>query len=395
MMFRNHRLYLSFLLASSALAWSVPAQAGALLDDPSEEGVSIAAIGTQSGTWDSNPLMLTQGAKSLYGSVTSPELIFTANTPTVKINADTTVNENVFNQTGFNSTDAHSVAGIEKKGAVWSFGIKERTDYDTTRTSELSNFGINILPIRHLGIQISPEISYTPTATHKFSLDSSVQRSVYDSSRYSDYDIVSVTPGYTHAFDERNSAIFTLQAQRYTTTTGAANRVDTVGPSVGWTSTLSPRLTAKVNVGVQATRGHNATTPVKPWKMDLTFSTDVLFKTQQDVATLSAGRAEHPFGNGTESLLTSFSLSDVHALNTRFAVNAGLNYQSASYPEPSPGSLKSQYGGNTGLTFHATDTLDIAATYQYRHESLVDVSEAAHNHTGGLTIVYHPYAWSM
>src|ERR1700733_11039433 len=67
-------------------------------------GLTVQAVGTETGTWESNPLLLTTGATALYGSITSPELIINDSTPTKKFMADTLINENQFNQSNFDST---------------------------------------------------------------------------------------------------------------------------------------------------------------------------------------------------------------------------------------------------------------------------------------------------
>src|ERR1700722_2828278 len=104
---------------------------------------TIQAVLGETGSWDSNPLMQINGARSLYGSTTSPELIFSDNTPTIKFSADTLVNENLFNLSSFDSTDVHENVNFMDQGSPrWSYGGQAKLDYDTTRTSEVSNFNL-------------------------------------------------------------------------------------------------------------------------------------------------------------------------------------------------------------------------------------------------------------
>src|ERR1700742_4177117 len=75
-------------------------------------GVNLQFVGSETGSWESNPLMLINNTnKSLYGSITTPELTFTDKTPTSLLNADVQLVENIFNQSNFDSTDLHGKFG--------------------------------------------------------------------------------------------------------------------------------------------------------------------------------------------------------------------------------------------------------------------------------------------
>ena len=77
------------------------------------------------------------GAKPLWGSITSPELTFNGKTPTSLLSVDALVNENLYNQESFDSTDLHSKVNFNEQMQQWGFQLLQTTDYDTTRTSEL------------------------------------------------------------------------------------------------------------------------------------------------------------------------------------------------------------------------------------------------------------------
>ncbi|MDP9128212.1 MAG: outer membrane beta-barrel protein [Pseudomonadota bacterium] len=378
--------------------FSMLASAPALAEDvvtPPLTGKSVQAVISETGVYETNPLMVTKGATTLYGSTTSPQLILQDDTPTTQLDLNALVNENLFNESNFDSTDLHVKAGLNKQMQRWGAGIQGATDYDTTRTSELTTYGTNVAPVRHLGVSLTPQTTFAPTAVDKLSLAATAAMSTYQSSVFTDYETFSVNPTYTHTFDPLNSGNISLQAQRYQTTKGPSNKTDSVGPTVGWVGILTPRLTAKANVGVQESRQSGANVTSSSWTLNYIFSGDISFKGQQDVADLNASRAQYPFGNGSEALLTTVALTDIHQLNARLALNVGLSYQTGEYQASANGDLKSLLSANSGLTYHATDHVDVTATYQYRYETLNGVSGNAQDNAVTLGVSYHPKAWGL
>jgi len=362
-------------------------------------GFNLQFIGSETGSWETNPLMLINNSqKSLYGSVTTPELLFTDKTPTSQLNADMLLNENIFNQSSFDSTDAHGKFGANTQLQRWGAGANVAVDYDTTRTSELFPVGLGgalqSTAVRHLGLSIAPNISYNPTAVDKVAILGTLADSQYEKT-FGNYATASLTPTYTHNFDPLNAGVFSITAQRYQSTSGPPVYVDTVGPSVGWLGTLSERLTAKATVGLQTTRQYGSGAVQVPWSLQYVFSGGLTYKGQQDKVDFETSRNDYPFGNGTDSLFTSFSITEQHNINASFAVNVGASYQTADYQSTANGSLDYLLTGTGGLTYHATERLDIAATYQYRRETLINTAGDAHDHLVTLGLVYRPQLWNL
>ena len=377
-----------FVLPGTAGATATTAQ-------DQQDGLTLQPVISQTGTFDSNPLLLLHNVQELYGSVTTPELILSDITPTKKLNLDTQVNENIYNLSEFDSTDLHSKGNLTTQNPNWSAGISEQIDYDTTRTSEPSNFGFTTQPVRHLGLLATPQITYSPLATEKLGLSATAQTSQYATSAFTDYEQFSVTPSYTHTFDPLNAGLFQFLAQEYKATQGPKNITDTVGPSIGWIATLTPRLALNATIGGQLTKQDQAGTPPTPWQANYDFSTDLTFKGEQDKTDVTATRSQYPFGNGADALLTSFSATDSHLLNKKLSLNIGINYEYADYPSVSTGNLQSLASTKDGLTYHVTDHVDITGTYQYRYETLVGVSKSVDDHSVNIGLAYHPKAWTF
>jgi len=363
-------------------------------------GVHLQFIGSETGSWESNPLLLVgNNTKSLWGSVTTPELSFTDKTPTSQLNADVQLQENLFNQSTFDSTDLHGKFGAGEQMERWGAKAQIATDYDTTRTSELLPTGtggsISNTPSRHLGLSFAPEVDYNPTQVDKIAMQGSLAVSQYDKNIFQNYATASFTPSITHNFDPLNAGIFQMTAQRFQSTSGPPVYVDTVGPSIGWLGTLRPDLSAKALVGIQTIRQYGSGAAQEPWTLQYTFSGDLTYKTQQDQMDFAFSRNDYPFGNGTETLLTTVGVTEIHNINSSFAVNVGASYETGSYQTKTAGNLDDLISANTGLTYHATERLDIAATYQYRRETLINTNGNATDNTATLGLVWRPRPWNL
>jgi len=385
---------LSFLLVG-CLLFPNSAKAGDPIVVPPLGGMTLSPMITQSGTYNTNPLLLSTGQQTLIGSVTVPELVFDDVTPTSELKSDTSVVENVFNHSTFDSTDLHSSDTITTKNERWSLGATGKIDYDTTRTSEVSTFNIRSVPVRHLGLDAAPQVSYNFLPTDKLGLNGDIQTSHYATSAFTNYETYSLTPSYTHDIDPLNSAVFQLQTQRYQATRGPTNINETVGPTVGWLGKLTPRLSITANVGVEFIKQIQDNAPQTSWTPEYVFNADVAFKGEQDKVDLVASRSEYPFGNGTEALLSTFSLADKHALNEKFSLNTSGSYESGTYQTSATGNLKAITTLDGGLAYHVTEHLDVAGTYQYRYETLVNVTKSIDDHSVNFGLVYHPQAWGL
>ena len=357
--------------------------------------LTLQAIGGESGIWSSNPLLATSGARALYGSTTSPEFIVKNTDPTSPFSFDSRVDKNIFNQSAFNSTDAHETGSFALQNQRWSGSVLAHGDYDTTRTSELTTFGLNPIIARHMGLSVQPTVTYSSTAIDQLSLQGAVAASKYDNSIFTNYETFSASPTYTHHLDPRNAAIFTLQAQRYQTTRGNPVTVDSIGPSAGWQFIFSPRFTANASVGAQSSREYRFGFVNQPWTAQYTFAGGLAFQGLQDTIHATTSRAQYPYGDGTEALQTAFNITESHALTPLWAIDIGGNYLTSTYQISAPGNLKMQGGGNLGFTYHATEHIDFSASYQYRRETLIGDNRIPQDNALMLGLVLHPKLWTL
>lgn len=350
----------------------------------------------QSVRMDSNPLFVTTAIKPLWGSITSPELIFGGKTELTSLRSDTVFTSSNYNQSIFSSNDVSSKLDFMAKVQRWAAGIKAKVDYDSTLTSEITNFNnLSTKPVRHVAYTLAPEVSYKFLPTDRIVLGAEYSASEYEVSSFTNSEVVGMNLAYDHDFDQMNTGSFIIKAQRFRATTGSSNIVDSIGPSVGWRAILTERLTGKATMGVQMVRQKTPAITDPTWRTRLAFSTELGYKDDQNTAVLKASRSQFSFGNGSEAFLTQVSLRNAYDINEKLTVGADLSYKTADYPSNANGNLDSLATAAGTIAYHVTEHIDIAGNYQYQHESVIGRATTAHRNIAMLSIVYRPNGWKL
>lgn len=377
------------VLTSAIIAISAPAlAAGPAFQKPG--GFSVDTGIVQTFAYDSNPLRLTNGEDALFGSTTSPKLTLRWKTPRSVIETESRADVNVFDDSDYDSVDFNQKLLLSRSNERWTASVRGLLNYDTTRISEVTNFSVNLPKVRSRKLSAAPEISFKASQRSRFVLAGSATALEYDSSRFTDYNTYSISPSYELKFDPRNAATFTLNGQRYETTSGTDSASNSYGPSLGWTHVVNPRLTVRASAGGLSTHksGAGAGTDRQGW--NYVFSGGVIYKGDQDVFDFTATRAREPFGNGTETLLDTFAVNERHALNPLVTLKANAKYQQADY-ETLPGiNLDYSYGAGAGVAYRLTPKAEISADYRYRREQLTTVTDNIDQHVMLISLSYEP-----
>ena len=378
------------MIASNMLACTAQAANEA---PAAPSGLSAEINATQSATYDSNPLRLTHGETSLYGSTTSPELVLRKKTPTSLVESTTRVDANVYDHSEYNSVDMHEKLSLGRENQRWSATLNGNVDYDTTRTSELTNYALNLPMVRSTRISAAPQISYHINPRDALVLYSSAMTASYDNRAYTNYNFYQISPGIQHQFDPQNTGSMTLNGQRYETARGKSSSSDSIGPSIGWTTILTPRLTVTANAGAQSTQNNGANKGADSSSWNYVFAGGVTYHGTQDTLDFTAKRAREPFGNGTETLLDTFAVDGKHALNQKIELNGLAKYQSANYSTQPGINLDSGVTLGTGIAYRVVDDIALTADYKFRDESLTNLSGHVEQHIVMLGVSLHP-SWS-
>jgi hypothetical protein len=339
---------------------------------------------------ESNPLMLTQKQEALFGLITIPQFSILNKTPTSQFIAKTTLNKSIFNQSHFDSTDAHTNISANTSLEHWEAGINLQSDYDTTRTSELSTLNTNTVEsVRHIGHLLSAKLAYTPNLPNQLSLDSSIQESRYSNPLFSDYHAFSLSPSFQHHINAVNTAKISFLIKHYQSNGTQASTAETLGPSIGWTTLLSPTLTANVLVGLQEyTQSTNANS-TSSRQLESAYTADLSYKENNDLMILNTSRAAQPFINGNTLYLNTLGFVETHTINPRLSTKIALNYQFSGNNETSATNLKSLKNAMIAMSYHATNKVDITCSYQYREQTLSNIIGSQRDSLFFISLNYH------
>ena len=275
---------------------------------------------------------------------------------------------------------------------LWTASVRGNFDQETTRTAEITNYGLNLPKVRSTRVGATPQISFAPSPRDRWVLTASANNTSYDNNAYVDYNTYSISPSYEHKFDPENMGFIGVNGQRYETTNGNLTS-DSIGPVVGWTSLLNPRLTLSTTAGALSTNSRSNVVGGDQQTWNYVFSGNLAYTGDQDRLDFTATRARQPFGNGTETLLDTFAIAERHQLNQTIALNASGKYQSADYSSTPGINLDEGYSAGGGISYALTERTELNADYNYRHENLTTVNNAIKQHIVMLGITYKP-SWS-
>lgn len=378
------------LLLSSVTAlvfYASSAYAVDLSDIDSKHHIKVR--GKEVFAYDTNPLRSTNSSDKLIGSETTLGFTLGDITPTHKLYLDSTLNYNRYDDSDFNTTNVHEALGLYKMNQRWMAGVEGRFDYDTTRTSEITSFGVTIPKVRSTTFALSPQVSFQQNSLDKWSLNSNLAKVKYDNAAFADYLAASVNPAYAHNFDPNNAGIIMLNLQHYDADNIDNSRTTSIGPSLGWTSVINDRLSTKVTAGAErTTKSSDLSNDTS--RINYVFSAGANFKSEQDMASLTATRSQQQFANGSSALLTSIDATEEHTINDRLKLNAAANYSFTNYHDVASVNLDRQYKVSGGATYNILNNLDLTSKYAYINQKLTNTSDPVKEQILLIGVEYHP-----
>lgn len=351
-------------------------------------GLTADSSLTQQFLYDSNPLRLDTDAEGIFGSTTAPSLTLSSTSPRHAFRSHTRVAANYFDDSVYNSIDASQDISYLRRNERWQAGAKVGFAYDTVRTSEISNFAVRAADIQSERWNFVPELAYRPSTRERLAVTGEYSTTRYDSSAFTNYELYSLNPSYERTLSPIYTGILGLHAQRYEADTQTTSRSDSFGPTLGLKATLTPRLTSELRAGALATDKRNDTTDQQ--LLNYVFRGSLKYKTSQDTAEFLARRAREPFGNGTETLLTTFGATLRHQLAPLLALKAEGKYHIADYEDEPGVNLDHSETIGGGLAYTLDERTELAADYRFRTETLTTIHDPVDQHLVMLSITYRP-----
>ncbi len=352
--------------------------------------VKVTASIAEAGVWDTNPLMRVDGVEEIYGSTTTPKLELVRQTPESELSLTTWLDHNIFDQDEFNSTDFHGKTRLATQTQRLVVALDAAADYDTTRTSEVSNLDSSIVASRHLGYNFAPSVKYSLSPISSVGLSGKYQKSEYEAADKTDYHVYSLSPSYQRNITERYIGVISANMRRYETDGDTDHVVDSIGPSIGVIANINENWSGNLYVGEEARREEVNGSVTQDWKLSNVFSGGLTFKGEQDEVRMVATRAQQSYSNGTDYLLTTFRLNAARRINQLFSVNLEGSYQFGDAQQSTDNRLDSLYSGQAGLTYHMTESLGVSTSYSYKHETFTVRDGAAERNVVRVGLTYSP-----
>ncbi len=338
---------------------------------------SIGLTLSEKAIWDSNPLMLTRNVTDIWGSGTQVTVDYDKGNQAVQLKSSLSVTQNVFNERAYNSTDFSGTSELAWNSTRWRLALRSNADYDTTRTSEITTFNLDVGSKRRLSYAFSPELYYVLSPRGIFSLSGSWTETRYEGDVLSDYRTMSLTPSYTYNLTPLQQLQISTLLRRYESLESGNQKVDTLGPSVNWIYEFDPSLSLALSGGLYRTKYKGYVNGSGGWETAPSFSGTLNYEDEQNRASVSLVRSRQAYGNGTESYITTFSARENYKVNEKFSINFDADYQLAKQPSVSSSALEKAWGAETGLSYSITRKWDLNATYRHREETLKNSSKGA------------------
>lgn len=376
----------TFVLACSALftGFATSAIAGDL---------DVKLNVSEKGVWVSNPLLLSEGYNDIYGFETDASVEFGKKTDSSHFHTKIQVSRDQYDDSGFNSTDLKLDADYIKRTDTMSFSVDGYYDYGTTKRSEISTLGlVDVGVIRRVGSSLSPKLSYGFSERGMVSLSGEWRENRYRSDNLTDYRILSISPSFAYKLTEVQTLMVLLQAQQYGSLDSRSQKVESVGPSLGWLYDYNPEFSIELYAGMMETRYRGYNSVDDDWEMNPVYSGVLRYQGEVNDSSFGASRSRQAYANGTESYLTTFMAKETFRYNEQFSLTLEGNYYLAKQPPASTNDLDKAWEGRTSLTYNINDDWSALGSFRYRKEELTDGGDADRNIVRvGLT--YHTKAY--
>lgn len=347
----------------------------------------------QRGSYDTNPLKLANNAESLAGTESIGTLKITSKTPTSLLSSESSVTNGLYDNSDFNTTNFNQLFRLEHKNDRWDVGADARYIYDTTRSTELTSYGITAPNVRHKQKQFNPRAGVRINGANRIGLSASFTESEYDNRSFIDYQRDTLTPNWQYKVTDAHTAILSYNIERFKSLSGTPIVTDTTGPSIGWITRYNDRLNTRFTGGFEDTEqsrfaNNNARTSKQ---RNFVFTGQLTYIDDVQQLRFDASRAQQPTGNGVSGLFTTLSLSEDYVLNQRVSLRGNATYRNAKYARVVSVNLDTEYSGSAGIAYRLYQNLDLTGNYQYTRQKLTIGAGTVNAQTFMVGLSLHPF----
>lgn len=364
-------------LTCSLLLGATPFITTLALANPPYEKPEIVYGASLVPIWNSNPLMLRDDIRGIYGTEGRAFIGLQRDMLTSKVKGDFSAVANRYDQVNFDSTDFYAKVIMEKSFQGMLLSLTSSYDYDTTRSSELTTFGREVGTGRRKSYTAQPSFVFQATPRTMIGLSGRWQETFYESESLSNYRIASLSPVMSHNLTPLQVATLSFQAQRYTLIDSVDQYIDSFGPSIAWSYNFHPIWALNLSTGYLASRIHGYTGVADQWERNFIYGISLKYSKLQHNSILSANRSLQPYANGTESYLTTFEMRNQYKLNPNLDLELKGNYQFAEDPPETTDNLEKAWSGSAALNYKIGMNWVASASYKHRSEDLANQDKSA------------------
>jgi len=322
--------------------------------------------------YDSNPLMRASNTSSIIGTETTASLGYNAATARTTLRSRISATKNQFNDSKFNSTDIRGFSGLKLDRKRWQISFDAQANYDTTRSDELTTFGLDIDSTRRANYSISPSVSYNLSPRSSVVLSGDWNETRYDDDSLTDYRTYSITPAFAHNISPKQQVQFSWLFNRYQSLDNSSQHADTTGPSASWTYVFRPYLSVKLSGGMLKTEYSGYTLTGEQGDYTPTYSAILNYTGKNHDLELSVIKSRQAYANGTESYLMTLAVQNNYKVNQNLSLNFGAQYQDAKQPPISSNNLETAWNVSAGAAYRFSRNWDLTASYKHKEETLTN-----------------------
>jgi hypothetical protein len=327
--------------------------------------------------YDTNPLMRERNASAIIGTETTASLGYNKETTKTALKSGVSATRNQFNDSKFSSSDLHGFTGLKLDRKRWQISLDAVANYDTTRTSELTTFNLDIDSTRRASYSVTPSVSYSISPRNLIALSGGWNEIRYDDTSLTDYRVYSITPAFAHNISPKQQVQFSWLFNRYQSLDNTRQRVNTTGPSVSWTYVFRPYLSVKLSGSLLKTKYFGYATTAKQDDYTPTYASILNYTGNKHDLELSVVKSRQPYANGTESYLTTFAVRDKYKVNQSVSLNLGAQYQDAKQSLISTNNLETAWNVYAGASYMVSRDWDLTASYKHKEETLTNNNSSA------------------
>ena len=320
--------------------------------------------------YDTNPLMNSDNAVTLYGSETRLLMGYDHQSDRSQFKSGLALTHNELNESVFSTTDAAFNLDMKTTTQRFLLGLRSNFTYDTNRSSEFSSSLFSLNAQRRTSWTVDPTVVYTLAPRTKLSLTASLAEQSYEDDALTDYRTLSLSPAVLYDLTPLQSVSLSLQARRYNSLSGPDRSVDSLGPYLGWKYRFLPQYSFEAFGGFLGSKSSGyGTADDDTWQYNPIYAARLVYTGLQHTASLGISRARQAYAEGTESYLTSIKVDDNVKLSPRWTFDAASSYQFTDKPASSSSQMQSAIDVSAAVTYKGADNWKLSFSPKYRQET--------------------------